>query len=86
MNTILTIAVFVLALSLEYLADRLFHFEFFRSSAFISKLMVAFLAGFICFIVLNNHVPRTGQRISAVIAALLLVYANLFLGKKEDEK
>ncbi|MCX6583418.1 MAG: hypothetical protein NT166_24850 [Candidatus Aminicenantes bacterium] len=86
MNIIVTIGVFVLALAFEYLAERLFHCEFFRSHGFISKLMAAFLAGFITFILLIDNIPGTGQRGSAILAALLLIYANLFLGKKEDEQ
>lgn len=88
MDIILTIAVFALVLAFEYLANRVFHLEFFssHSHSFISKWMAAFLAGFIAFILLNENVPRVEQRISAVIAALLLIYANLFLGKKEDEQ
>ncbi len=86
MNIILTIAVFVLVLAFEYLAHRLFHLEFFSSHGFISKLMAAFLAGFIVFILLNDNVPKTEQQISAILASLLLIYANLFLGNKEDEQ
>lgn len=86
MDIILTIAVFVLALAFEYLAHRLFHLEFFSSHSFISKWMAAFLAGFIAFILLNENVPRVEQRISAVIASLLLIFANLFLGQQEDEQ
>lgn len=86
MDIILTIAVFTLVLAFEYLAHRLFHLEFFSSHRFISKLMAAFLAGFIVFILLNDNVPRVEQRITAVIAALLLIYANLSLGKQEDEQ
>lgn len=86
MDIILTIVVFVLALAFEYLANRLFHLEFFSSHGFISKLMAAFLAGFIVFILLNDNVPRVEQRITAVIAAILLIYADLFLGKIEDEQ
>lgn len=86
MDIILTIAVFTLVLAFEYLAHRLFHLEFFSSHSFISKWMAAFLTGFIVFILLNDNVPRVEQRISAVIAALLLTYANLFLGKEENEQ
>jgi uncharacterized BrkB/YihY/UPF0761 family membrane protein len=86
MDIILTIVVFILVLAFEYLANRVFHLEFFSSPGFISKFMPAFLAGFIAFILLNENVPRVEQRISAVMAALLLIYANLFLGKKEDEQ
>lgn len=86
MDIILTIAVFALVLAFEYLAPRLFHLEFFSAHGLISKLMAAFLAGFVVFILLNKDVPRVEQRISAVIAALLLIYANLFLGPKENEQ
>lgn len=58
-----------------------------------SKLMVAFLAGFIVFILFTDKVPQPGQKIPIIITALLLIWANLFLkvGRSEgpegdDEK
>ena len=44
-----------------------------------SKLMVAFLAGFIVFILFTDKVPQPGQKIPIIITALLLIWANLFL-------
>jgi hypothetical protein len=51
-----------------------------------SKLMVAFLAGFIVFILFTGKVPQPGQKIPIIITALLLIWANLFLkvGRSEE--
>jgi hypothetical protein len=51
-----------------------------------SKLMVAFLAGFIVFILFTDKVPQPGQKIPIIITALLLIWANLFLkvGRSEE--
>ncbi|MGD2085672.1 MAG: hypothetical protein PVH61_05755 [Candidatus Aminicenantes bacterium] len=51
-----------------------------------SKLMVAFLAGFIVFILFTDKVPHPGQKIPIIITALLLIWANLFLivGRSEE--
>ncbi|UCH95851.1 MAG: hypothetical protein JSV88_03135 [Candidatus Aminicenantes bacterium] len=51
-----------------------------------SKLMVAFLGSFIVFILLTDKVPQPGQKIPIIIAALLLIWANLFLkvGRSEE--
>ena len=53
-----------------------------------SKLMVAFLAGFIVFILFTGKVPQPGQKIPIIIAALLLIWANLFLnvGRSEEPR
>ena len=44
-----------------------------------SKLMVAFLAGFIVFVLFTGKMPQPAQKIPVIIAALLLIWANLFL-------
>ncbi|MGD2090081.1 MAG: hypothetical protein PVH61_28150 [Candidatus Aminicenantes bacterium] len=53
-----------------------------------SKLMVAFLAGFIVFILFTDKVPHPGQKIPIIITALLLIWANLFLrvGRSEEPR
>jgi hypothetical protein len=53
-----------------------------------SKLMVAFLAGFIVFILFTAKVPQPAQKIPIIIAALLLTWANLFLkvGNSEEPR
>jgi hypothetical protein len=55
---------------------------------FGSKLMVAFLAGFIVFVLFTDKVPQPGQKIPIIITALLLIWANLFLkvGRSEEPK
>ncbi len=85
MDVILGFAAFILVLVFESLADYLFDFVFFRSHRFISKLMVAFLVGFIVFILFTPGVPRVGQRVTVVLVCILLIYANLFLGKKKED-
>jgi hypothetical protein len=51
-----------------------------------SKLMVAFLASFIVFIIFTDKVPQPGQKIPIIITALLLIWANLFLKVGRNEK
>jgi hypothetical protein len=48
--------------------------------------MVAFLAGFIVFILFTGKVPHPGQKIPIIIAALLLIWANLFLNVGRSEE
>jgi hypothetical protein len=86
MEVILAIVVFILALAFESLADYLFGLVFFRSHRFSSKLMVAFLVGFIVFILVTPNVPGVEQRVTVVIVCILLIYANLFLGKKKEDE
>ena len=80
-DVILGIIIFVVVLLLEIFPKPIFN----RWSArlaqyqFGSKLMVAFLAGFIVFILFTGRVPQPGQKIPIIIAALLLIWANLFL-------
>jgi hypothetical protein len=51
-----------------------------------SKMMVAFLAGFIVFILFTGRVPQSAQKIPIIITAILLILANIFLnpGRKEE--
>ena len=54
-----------------------------------SKLMVAFLAGFIVFVLFTDKVPQSGQKLPIIITAFLLIWANLFLkvgGGEEPQK
>ena len=53
-----------------------------------SKLMVAFLAGFIVFVLFTGKMPQPAQKIPIIIAALLLIWANLFLkvGTSEEHQ
>lgn len=86
MDIILGIAAFILVLAFESLADYLFDLVFFRSHRFISKLMVAFLGGLIVFILVTPGVPGVEQRVTVVMVCILLIYANLFLGKKKEDE
>lgn len=86
MDVILGIAAFILVLAFESLADYLFDLVFFRSHRFMSKLMVAFLVGFIVFILVTPNVPGMEQRMTVMIVCILLIYANLFLGKKKEDE
>ncbi len=85
MDIILAIVIFVLILAFESLGGVLFDFAFFRWHSFISKLVVAFLAGFIVFVIFTPRIPMVQQRVAVIIVSLLLIYANLFLGKKKEE-
>jgi len=53
-----------------------------------SKLLVAFLAGFIIFVLFTGKIPRPAQKIPIIIAAILLIWANLFLkvGTSEEHQ
>jgi len=44
-----------------------------------SKLMAAFLAGFIVFTLFTDKMPNPIQKIPVVIVSVLLIWANLFL-------
>ncbi len=57
-----------------------------KENTFISKLVVAFLAGFIVFVLFTDSIPLVQQRLTVIVVCLLLIYANLFLViKKEDQ-
>ncbi|MCP5106157.1 MAG: hypothetical protein GY950_22415 [bacterium] len=86
MDIILSIVVFAAVLSLAVLEEYFFKIVFFRSQRFISKLVSAFLCGFIVFSLFTGNIPRLEQRFSIIIVSLLLIYANLFLGKPKEEE
>jgi hypothetical protein len=56
-----------------------------KENTFISKLVVAFLVGFIVFVLFTDGIPLVQQRVTIIIVCLLLIYANLFLGIKKEE-
>lgn len=85
MALILGLLVFILALGFVLAAEYRFDLVFFREHRLISKLMAAFLTGFIVFVLLTDKIPRVTQRVSLIFVSLLLIYANLFLGKKDKE-
>jgi hypothetical protein len=55
-----------------------------KEKPFGSKLLIAFLCGFIFFILFTGEMPNPGQKVPVIIAALLLIAANLFLVKPDD--
>ena len=89
-DVILGIIIFVVVLLLEIFPKPILNRWGLRLSQyqFGSKLMVAFLAGFIVFILFTGKIPQPGQKIPIIIAALLLIWANLFLdvGGKEEPR
>lgn len=80
-DVILGIIIFVVILLVEIFTRPIFKRWGLRLSEHQlgSKLMVAFLVGFIVFILFTDKVPQPGQKIPIIIAALLLIWANLFL-------
>jgi hypothetical protein len=80
-DVILGIIIFVLILLVEIFTRPIFNRWGLRLSEHQlgSKLMVAFLLGFIVFILFTDKVPQAAQKIPIIIAALLLIWANLFL-------
>ena len=50
-----------------------------------SRLVVAFLAGFIFFIAFTERVPHFEQRLAVIVFSGLLIYANLFLDIRKEE-
>lgn len=86
MAIIIPIVAFLLVLAFVSLAYRLFHLQIFKFLGYIPKFAIAFLAGFIVFILFYSGDLKTGQRISVIIASLLLIYANLFLRSQYDEQ
>lgn len=85
MAIILGVIGFILALAAVLLAEYRFDLEFFREHRLISKLVAAFLTGFIVFVLFTGKIPMVTQRVSLIFVSLLLIFANLFLGKKEEE-
>ena len=85
MAIILGIIGFILALAAVLLAEYRFDLAFFREHRLISKLVASFLTGFIFFVLFTDKIPMQAQRVSLIFVSLLLIFANLFLGKKEEE-
>ena len=83
MDIILAIIVAVVVLILIMVGKRLnigfLHWLYSRDLQLGSKLMVAFLAGFIVFTIFTDKMPQPGQKIPLIIISLLLAWANLFL-------
>lgn len=50
-----------------------------------SRLVVAFLSGFIFFIAFTDRVPNIEQRLAVIVFSGLLIYANLFLDIRKEE-
>lgn len=86
MTIIIPIVAFLLVLAFVSLAYRLFHLQIFQFLGYIPKFVIAFLAGFIVFILFYSSDLGIGQRISVIIASLLLIYANLSLRIQNDEQ
>lgn len=85
MDIIAAIVIFLAVLILESYGDAFFDHVFFSLHNFLSKLVVAFLVGFIVFVLLTDRVPKVYQKVTIIIVSLLLIYANLFLGKKKEK-
>ena len=87
-DVILGIIIFVVVLLMETLPTPILKrwSHHLAQHQFGSKLMVAFLAGFIVFILFTGKVPHPGQKIPIIIAALLLIWANLFLNVGGSEE
>ena len=85
MEIILGVLGFILALAFIFVTEYRFDLVFFREHRLISKLMAAFLTGFIFFVLFTDKIPKVTQRVSLIIVSLLLIFANLFLGKKEED-
>lgn len=49
-----------------------------------SKLVVAFLAGFIVYVIFTGQMTNVGQKIALTTVSLLLIWANLFLHPGSD--
>ena len=50
---------------------------------FMSKLLVAFLSGFIFFIVLTDQVELLTQKLVIIASSLLLIWANFYFREIE---
>ncbi len=90
MDIIVAVVVVVTVLALE-IAGAYFDLRFLRwfrlkEQHSASRVMVAFLCGFAVFMMISGRVPRFEQRVSVVIVCVLLIYANLFLTPKQDQK
>jgi hypothetical protein len=80
-DVIVGIIVLVVVLTLEIFSTPIFHRLGLRLKTYQlgTKLVVAFLAGFIFFILFTDKMPAPGQKIPVIVVALLLIWANLFL-------
>ena len=87
-DVILGIIIFVVVLVVEFFPIPIFKQWGVRLTQHQlgSKLMVAFLACFIVFILFTAKVPQPAQKIPIIIAALLLIWANLFLKVGSSEE
>lgn len=92
MDLIFAIAVFVVILGIEIMVPRLansLNSPFLKKvkaleQSMASKIMVAFLAGFSIYVIFTDRVANPGQKIPIIIAALLIIWANLFLTIKHN--
>ena len=89
MDIVLTVLVVLAVLALEIVGTHI-DLAFIRKlrlkeNNFISKLVVAFLAGFIVFVLFTDSIPLAQQRVTIIFVSLLLIYANLFLAMKKEE-
>jgi hypothetical protein len=89
MGLILAIIATVSVLALEIVGPRL-NWSFMRwmrqrEHQFGSKLLAAFLCGFIVFTLFSAKMPNAWQKVPVIIVCLLLIWANLFLVKKISE-
>lgn len=90
MDVILGIIVIVLVLVLDFAG---YHFEL-KSirwlrrhiHPFMSRLLVAVLAGFIVFVLITDRITRGEQKIAVILVSSLLIWANLFLGPKDESQ
>jgi len=89
MDAIIAIIAAVVVLGLMFLGHRLgislFHKLQKLEISSGSKIMVSFLAGFIVFIILTGRVQHPLQKIPIIAVALLLAWANLFLGRPANQ-
>ncbi len=89
MALILGISVMVLGLALEIAAFYLdlSFMRWFRleGHTVISRIMAAFLSGFVVFVLFTDRIPTLGQRLAIIAVSASLIYANLYLGKEQEK-
>ncbi len=88
-DMILGLIGFIVVLALELLVNKM-NIPFMnwlknREQQMGSKIVAAFLIGFVLFTLFTDRMPQAGQKIPVAIIALLLLWANLFLGHKTQE-
>lgn len=86
MAIILSILGFILAMVFMRFAEGLFGILYFREHRLITISMAAFFTGLIIFTLFTGNIRLIEQRVTLIVVSLLLIYANLFLGKKKDER